>query len=140
MNPVLLARRSVLAMVAAASLGPAWAASPSESGVLDNAAFDALVADPSKVLIIDVRRPDEISANGGFPVYLNVQPDQIEARAASIPRDRVLITVSNHAARAKKAAATLAALGFKVAGAIGAQNYEEAGGKLTRVATPAPKP
>lgn len=138
MKSLQLPRRSMVAFLAAASLASAWAAAPAaEEGVLTNAAFDALVAKPDKVLIIDVRRPDEIATIGGFAVYLAIQPADLEAKSAWIPRDRTLITVSNHAARAKKAAATLKAAGFSVAGAIGAQNYEEAGGKLTRLAKPA---
>ncbi len=49
------------------------------------------------------------------------------------------IVVSNHAGRALKAADALLAKGFKVAGAAGAQDYEAEGGKLTRIAAPAPK-
>lgn len=108
--------------------------------VLTNAELDALLARPETVLIIDVRRPDEISSIGGFPVYLNIQPADIAARAQSIPRDRTIVTVSNHAARAGRSADQLTELGFKVAGAIGAQTYEEQGGKLTHIAVPPPRP
>jgi len=48
------------------------------------------------------------------------------------------VTVSNHAGRAGAAADLLASHGFKVAGAIGVENYEEEGGTLTKIATPAP--
>jgi hypothetical protein len=33
----------------------------------------------------------------------------------------------------------LTSKGFKVAGAVGAQNYEAEGGKLTKIAAPQPK-
>ena len=36
--------------------------------VLDRAKVDALLAQPDKVLFIDVRRADEISTIGGLPV------------------------------------------------------------------------
>ena len=108
--------------------------------VLSNAELDALLAKPDALLIIDVRRPDEISTVGGFPVYLNIQPADIAARARAIPRDRTIVTVSNHAARAGRSADQLKDLGFKVAGAVGAQTYEEQGGKLTHIAPPAPSP
>ncbi len=39
---------------------------------LTRAEFDALLANPSSVLVIDVRRPDELTAKGGFPVYLSI--------------------------------------------------------------------
>jgi rhodanese-related sulfurtransferase len=96
--------------------------------VLKRADIDALLAQPSSVLVIDVRRPDEITSIGGFPVYLNVQASDIEKRLPSIPKDRVIITVSNHASRAGRAADLLQKNGFNVAGAAGAQDYEAEGG------------
>ncbi len=55
-----------------------------------------------------------------------------------IPRDRTLVVVSNHAGRARKAAVVLAQKGFKVAGAAGAQTYEQAGGKIAHIPVPPP--
>lgn len=121
-----------IAQDAAAQKAPAY-----KAHVLSNTELDALLAKPDTLLIVDVRRPDEISSIGGFPVYLNIQPAELQTRAKAIPRDRTIVTVSNHAARAGKAADTLKDLGFKVAGAVGAQTYEEQGGKLTHLAAPA---
>ena len=104
-----------------------------EAHVLTNAEFDALQANPEHLLIIDVRRPDEITSIGGFAVYLNIQPADVEAHVDSIPRDRTIVTVSNHANRAGRVADALVRHGFKVAGALGAQTYEAAGGTLTRI-------
>jgi rhodanese-related sulfurtransferase len=109
------------------------------SAKLNRNQVDGLLAYPDQVLVVDVRRPDEISAIGGFATYLSVQAKDIESGAVFIPRDRTLITVSNHAGRALKAADALLAKGFKVAGATGAQDYEAEGGKLTKIAAPAPK-
>lgn len=102
--------------------------------VLTRAQFDALKAQPQELLIIDVRRPDEIASIGGFAVYLNIQPADVESHFELIPRDRTIVTVSNHATRAGRVADALAARGFSVAGALGAQDYEAAGGTLTRIA------
>jgi len=107
---------------------------------LNRAQLDALLAKPEQLLIIDVRRPDELTKIGGFPVYLSIQSKEIENSLAFIPKDRDIVTVSNHAGRAGAAADLLAAKGFKVVGAVGAQNYEEEGGKLSRIEIPAPKP
>jgi rhodanese-related sulfurtransferase len=107
---------------------------------LNRAQFDALLAKPEHLLIIDVRRPDELTKIGGFPVYLNVQSKEIENNLAFIPKDRSIVTVSNHAHRAGAAGDLLVAKGFKVVGAVGAQNYEEEGGKLAKIEIPAPKP
>jgi rhodanese-related sulfurtransferase len=128
-----------MAQQAAAPAGEAAKAPAFKAHVLTNAEFDALLAKPEGLLIIDVRRPDEISSIGGFPVYLNIQPADIAARAKAIPRDRTIVTVSNHAARAGRTADQLKELGFKVAGAVGAQIYEQDGGKLTHITAPPPR-
>ena len=107
---------------------------------LTRADFDALRADPSRLLVIDVRRPDELTAIGGFPAYLSIQAAQLEKSLAWIPKDRTIVTVSNHAARAGRAADLLTKNGFNVAGAIGAQDYEAEGGTLVKIAPPAPRP
>jgi len=100
--------------------------------ILTRAEFDALLAKPGSVLLIDVRRPTEIAQNGGFPVYLNIQADQLEKHLAEIPKGIPIIAVSNHAHRAGIAADLLAEKGFKIAGAIGAQVYESEGGHLVK--------
>ncbi|MES2941422.1 MAG: rhodanese-like domain-containing protein [Pseudomonadota bacterium] len=111
-----------------------------KSPKLGRAELDALLAKPEQVVIIDVRRPDELTAIGGFAVYLSIQSKELEKSLAFIPRDRAVVTVSNHAGRAGAAADLLASKGFKVAGAVGAQDYEAEGGKLTKIAAPAPRP
>lgn len=108
---------------------PATQASPSVP-TLTRAQVDALLGKPGSVLVIDVRRADEISTIGGFPVFLNVQNADLAGSLAFVPRDRTIITVSNHAHRAIAAANVLTAQGYRVAGAVGAQDYEAQGGKL----------
>jgi len=107
---------------------------------LTRAQLDELLAKPDQLVIIDVRRPDELTKIGGFPAYLNIQSKDLENRLAFIPKDRSIVTVSNHAGRAGKSADLLAEKGFKVAGAVGAQDYEAEGGALTKIEIPAPKP
>jgi rhodanese-related sulfurtransferase len=107
---------------------------------LSSAEVDALLAKPQKLLVIDVRRPDELTAKGSFPVYLNIQAKDLENRLAYIPKDRAIITVSNHAHRAGEAGDLLTSKGFKVAGAAGSEDYEAQGGAaIVRVSPPAPK-
>lgn len=112
----------------------AWGQQPSASKakILTRAEFDQLMATPGRVLLLDVRKPTEIAQNGGFPVYLSIQAADLEKHLAEIPKDRPLVTVSNHAHRAGIAADLLASKGFKVTGAIGAQVYESEGGKLVK--------
>ena len=114
------------------------APAPIKSKILTRAEFDALLAKPGSVLLIDVRRPTEIAQNGGFPVYLNIQADDLGKHLAEIPRDKPIVTISNHAHRAGIAADLLAGKGIKIAGAIGAQVYESEGGTLVKYAPEKP--
>lgn len=116
-----------------AKKGPA-----SQAKVLTRADLDELLAKPDQILIVDVRRPDEVTSIGGFPVYLSVQIGELEKSLAWIPKDRTIIALSNHAARAGRAADILAKHGFKVAGAAGAETYASEGGKLTKIVPPPP--
>ena len=103
------------------------------------AGFDKWLATPDKIVVIDLRRPDELTKIGGFPAYLSIQSNELEKYLDFIPRDRTVITVSNHAGRAGRGADLLAGKGFKVAGAVGAQDYEAEGGALSKIVPPAPK-
>lgn len=111
----------------------------SQAKVLTRTEIDDLLARPDQVLIIDVRRPDEVKDIGGFPVYLSIQIGDLENKLAFIPKDRTIIALSNHAARGRRAADILTKAGFKVAGAAGAEDYEAQGGQLTKIVPPAPK-
>ncbi|MGY3581691.1 rhodanese-related sulfurtransferase [Bradyrhizobium sp. USDA 4341] len=146
--------RLPLVLLASVLVAPAFAQSPAapapgnaptaqvynyKTPQLHRAAVDALLAEPSKVLFVDLRRPDEISKIGSFPVYLNVQIGDLEKDLAFVPKDRKIVTVSNHAARAGKAGDVLTEKGFNVVGAVGSQIYEEEGGTILRVVPPAPQ-
>lgn len=126
-----------LAYSADSQSGTAAKAPAFKAHVLSRGELDELLAQPDKVLVIDVRRPDEVSDIGGVPVYLSIQVGDLEKSLAWIPKDRLIVTLSNHATRAGKAADLLAAKGFKVAGAAGAQTYAQQGGTLVKVAKPA---
>ncbi len=134
--PVAFGQQAAGAGGAAASAAQAYKA---KSPKLNRSQIDALLAKPEQLLIIDVRRPDELTAIGGFPAYLSIQAPDLEKYTAFIPKDRTIITVSNHAGRAGVAADLLASKGFKVAGAVGVENYQEEGGTLSKIAPPAPK-
>jgi len=119
--------------------GTAAAAAASTTKKLSRAELDALLAQPEKVLVLDVRRPDELISVGGFAAFLSIQAADLEKQLRVIPKDRLIVTVSNHASRATKAADLLAKNGFKVAGAVGAQDYEGEGGTLVKIAQPQPR-
>jgi rhodanese-related sulfurtransferase len=111
----------------------------SNAHLLTNAEFDVLVQHPESLVLVDVRRPDEVTAIGGFPVYLSIQLKELANSLAWIPKDRTVVLVSNHAGRAARAADILSSKGFKVAGAIGAQTYEKAGGTIVHIPVPPPR-
>ena len=117
---------------------PQGASAPWKAKIFTRAEFDALMAKPGSVLLLDVRRPTEIAQNGGFPVYLNIQAADLEKHVAEIPRGKPIVTVSNHAHRAGIAADLLASKGINVVGAIGAQVYESEGGTLVKYAPEKP--
>ncbi|HEX4277766.1 MAG TPA: rhodanese-like domain-containing protein [Bryobacteraceae bacterium] len=147
-------KKSILMIIVAAAMGFGQADSASgqtdnarqakkgpasQAKVLTRAEIDDLLAQPDHVLIIDVRRPDEVKDVGGFPVYLSIQIKDLEKSLAWIPKDRTIIALSNHAGRAGRAADILTKAGFKVAGAAGAEDYESQGGSLTKIVPPPPK-
>ncbi len=103
---------------------------------LTRAELDALLAQPERTLILDVRRPDELQSIGGFPAFLSIQSAELAKYLRVIPKDRQIVTVSNHASRASRAAELLQKNGFNVAGAVGAQDYEAEGGALVKVSAP----
>jgi len=105
---------------------------------LDKAQVDALLAHPKKLLIIDLRRPDELVKYGSFATYLNVQIKELPKLLDYIPKDRTILTVSNRAHRAGAAGDLLTSKGYKVAGATGSEDYREAGGTIIKVTPPTP--
>ncbi len=121
---------SSAAAMAQSPAPPAANTAPGAIRTLGRAELDALLARPESVLVIDVRHPDEIATIGGFPAFLSIQSADIARLIAFVPHDRQVVTVSNHAHRAVQAGALLAARGYRVAGAVGAQDYEAQGGTL----------
>ena len=113
---------------------------PASVKVLNKAEFDQLLKKPDELVVIDLRRPDELTNIGGFPVYLSIQSSDLARQLSWIPKDRKVVTVSNHASRAKRGAAVLIDAKFDVAGAVGAQDYESQGGALAKIAPPPPAP
>ena len=106
---------------------------------LNKAQLDALFAKPGKLVILDVRRPDELTDKGGFPVYLSIQTTDVATHLDYIPKDRKIVTVSNRAHRAGDVGDFLTAHGYKVIGAAGVLDYQDQGGTLTKIAPPPPK-
>ncbi len=135
------AQQAPVSTTAAASATSAYVAPPwtYKTKQLSRNDVDKLIGNPKKLLVIDVRRPDEISKYGTLPVYLNIQINDLPEVLDYIPRDRVIVTVSNRAHRAGAAGDLLTSRGFKVAGALGSEDYREAGGTIFKIPVPAPR-
>ena len=103
---------------------------------LNRAAVDAVLSKPEQALILDVRRPDELTKIGGFPVYLSIQSSDVQKSLGYIPKDRLIIVVSNRAHRAGAVGDILHGLGYNVIGATGVLDYQDEGGVLTKIAPP----
>jgi rhodanese-related sulfurtransferase len=129
-------RKLILITLLAAAAAFPQGGTPSKAKKLTRAELDGLLAHPEQVLLLDVRRPDEISSIGGFPVYLSIQAGELQKHLSEIPKDKVIVTISNHAARAGRAADLLDSKGFKVAGAVGVEDYESEGGAIVKIEVP----
>lgn len=140
--PVAHAQEAAAAGESAASAPKPYVAPPwtYKTRQLSRNDVDRLLSNPKKLLVLDVRRPDELVKYGSLAVYLNVQLKDLPYALDYIPRDRQIITVSNRAHRAGAAGDLLASKGYKVAGALGSEDYREAGGSILKVAPPPPKP
>jgi len=106
---------------------------------LNRAAVDAVLSKPEQALILDIRRPDELTKIGGFPVYLSIQTSDVQKSLGFIPKDRFIIVVSNRAHRAGAVGDILHGLGYNVVGATGVLDYQDEGGVLTKIAPPPPR-
>ena len=84
--PILVLAGLCMATPGIAQQAPAPAAAGNGQGAqpafktkkLTRAEFDKLLAKPDRLVVIDVRRPDELTTIGGFPVYLSIQVADIE--------------------------------------------------------------
>ena len=136
----LLGLASLAQAQTAAASAPAAAEWKYKTKRLKAAEVAALLAQPDKLLVLDLRRPDELIKYGSFPVYLNIQNRDLEKHLAYLPKDRAILTVSNHAVRAGRAGDILAEKGYRVAGATGSEDYEQEGGKaVAHIQPPAPR-
>jgi phage shock protein E len=76
---------------------------------------DALRGPQAQTTVVDVRTPDEYAA-GHVTDAVHIPLDELEGRAAEIPRDRPVVTYCNMyhpgSSRGERAAALLQALGF----------------------------
>jgi rhodanese-related sulfurtransferase len=135
-SSTVFAQQAAPAAPAGTYVAPPWTYKTKQ---LNRAQVDALLAKPTKVVIVDVRRPDELISKGSFPVFLSVQVKDVENNLGLIPKDRSIILVSNRAHRAGAVGDILSTKGFKVAGATGTLDYEEQGGTIARITPPPPK-
>ncbi|RTL51944.1 MAG: rhodanese-like domain-containing protein [Rhodocyclaceae bacterium] len=135
--PIAFAQEAAAPAAKTPYVAPPWTYKTKQ---LNKAQIDALLAKPGKVVVLDVRRPDELISKGSFPAFLNIQIKDLENNLDYIPKNRLIITVSNRAHRAGAAGDLLTTKGFKVAGAAGTLDYEDQGGIVAHITPPPPAP
>ena len=89
-----------------------------------------------KYYFLDVREPSELQQYGSVKGYVNIPLGQVEKRLSEIPKDRTIVTMCEHGARATKAAEILQKNGYKVVGACGLAEYREKGYETVKVDKP----
>lgn len=136
-DPAFAAQHPEAAKRVADSLASPW---KYKTKRLSRAEVDGFLSRPDSVIFIDLRRPDEFIKFGSFPVFLSVQLKDLDKQLAWVPKDRQIVTVSNHAQRAGIAGDLLTSKGYNVVGATGAEEYEALGGKaVAHIEPPAPR-
>lgn len=75
--------------------------------------YEMASLDPSKTLLLDVRKPDE-RANGFIPGSVHIPLDELRARLGELPRDREIIVSCHTGQRAYFACRLLTQNGFRV--------------------------
>jgi rhodanese-related sulfurtransferase len=84
--------------------------------------------DPARVLVLDVRRPDE-RVQGHIPGSTHIPLDQLRGRLAELPRDREIIVFCQSGQRSYFASRILAQRGFRVRNLTGSwRTWKMAGG------------
>lgn len=66
----------------------------------------------SQLMVIDVRRPDEVAEHGYIPGAMHVVLDTLPLRLEEIPREKTLVFVCQLGGRSARACAFLTAQGF----------------------------
>jgi rhodanese-related sulfurtransferase len=95
--------------------------------------------DPSKTLLLDVRRPAE-RAQGFIPGSTHVPLDELRQRLSELPRDREIITYCHTGQRSYIAARLLSQHGFRVRNLAGSYRTWRATQSQMGGATKADKP
>lgn len=98
---------------APASLDQSWAPISLSPAGVPQVSDEWLHQHLSQVMVLDVREPDEFRGELGHIIGAELAPLQtLAAAAASLPRDRPIVTVCRSGGRSGKAALSLLGLGF----------------------------
>ena len=72
-----------------------------------------LVDSKAKMVVVDVREPDELEKLGTLEGVMNIPLGQVESRWSEVPKDVPLVVLCNRGARAGKAADVFKEHGYK---------------------------
>ncbi len=100
-------------------------------GEIDMDEFKKYAAElPPNVVILDVRNPDEVKA-GMLKTAKNIPEEELKARVAEIPRDKLVVTQCSTGVRAEMAYHALKELGFSTIKFLNAKIQFEKDGSYT---------
>ncbi len=72
-------------------------------GAIETAAFEKLIAEnPSSIMLIDVRDPDEF-ARGTIKTAVNIPVDKLESQVKTLPSDKPIVFICGTGARSGEA-------------------------------------
>jgi rhodanese-related sulfurtransferase len=97
--------------LAALLVAMAAVADPTLRPVSPQALLDRAAADDRKLVVLDVRSPEEFAA-GHVPGAVNIPYDQVAARLAEVPKDKDLVLYCRSGRRVAIAAEVLAQNGY----------------------------
>ncbi len=78
---------------------------------IDAKSLQLKLSQPGAPLVLDVRNPPEVQAEGGIAGAMLIPMDQLPARLAEVPKDREIVAVCKRGMRSFNAANWLRAQG-----------------------------
>jgi predicted sulfurtransferase len=80
-----------LLLLSIGALGCQREAAVSDEKRIEAREIDGVLAD-ANVLLLDVRRPEEIEELGTIEGYVNIPVEELESRLDELPRDKTILT------------------------------------------------
>ena len=85
------------------------------------------LAEKTKPLIVDVRKPAEIEASGAIPGAVHIPIERVSERVHDLPKDRELVFYCGGGGRASRAAQTAWDAGYRAVSFCGLRDWKKRG-------------